>query len=265
MIAEMRRQINALTRQVAALSKIRIEGFARSGGGASGGLSFTRSVQRSADPHYTPPKTVVIVKTPTQDDIFLTVREARYTTDIPKPCTGDGESVVCHYEWFGPELEVFAPLGTKPIDFAGDEFDHVVDDTHPPKFSTVFHRVHREHEVWVLEAKPEGGAIEPVIILASMPVNTPTAKFLTIRPAKENPTTHVWEADPTGEPKVVETWFNHQASHYLPMVGLAPLLVGAMTKIKSSTRLLPNGANLRMFIATATQQYGQSDCPVVNP
>lgn len=153
MIKEMRQEIAALHRQVAALSKLRIEGYARSGGGATGGFSFARSAQVSDGQRYIPPKAVVIVKKPAEGDVFLTVREVRYTTSVPRPCETVGEATTCFYEWYGSELEVFAPFGSKPADFAGDEFAAPADDNHPPKFDTVFHRVHRENEVWIIDGK----------------------------------------------------------------------------------------------------------------
>jgi hypothetical protein len=115
---------------------------------------FERSVPRD--------KTVVIVKVPADGDKFLTVREAGYATIPPKACTGDEPNVVCYYAWYGVDFEVYPPLGKEAIDYDGDEWDGATD----PKLDTVFHRCHRENEVWVLDHRAEGaGSVIPIVLV----------------------------------------------------------------------------------------------------
>jgi hypothetical protein len=169
MIKALAQQVAKLSQQVAALSRMRIDGFGRSGSGASGAIVFTRTIGRSADPYYTPPKTVVIVAKPRETTDYLLVRGVRYADDVPRRCTKDGTPVVttCYYEWDGDPFEAYPPLGKEAIDYDGDEFTkQLVDDPltkviesgpAPPEIDTVFHRCHRENEVWVMDHQAEGG------------------------------------------------------------------------------------------------------------
>lgn len=159
MIAQLQKQIAELRDRVASLSNVTIEGYNRASG--RGGISFSRGLRDTS--FKWSEKTVVITVKPNDGDRVLTVREARYKTLPPEPCTGDGESAECSYEWFGPEFEVYPPLGTKAVTFAGDETTDSVDV--PPKLTTKFHRCHREHDVWVLEKAAEGGGETDVCLV----------------------------------------------------------------------------------------------------
>lgn len=126
-----------------------------------GYVAFGRSL-KADDGRYIPPKTVVITKRPVEGDEQLTVLEARYAGYLPCLTTGDPPVTTCTYAWEGEEFLAYPPLGSKAIDFAGDEQVpaddvHPPDDDDPPKFDSVFHRVHREHQVWIIDEK--GGSI----------------------------------------------------------------------------------------------------------
>lgn len=123
-------------------------------------------------------RTVVITQKPVEGNALLTVREAKYTDVPPLPCTGAAPNVVCHYRFVGPEFVVYPPMGTKPIDFEGDEYVGGSDDPPvDPKLSTVFHRVYREHGVWVIDKLGGGSVIQQfrVVGFSGFP-NTITCK-----------------------------------------------------------------------------------------
>ena len=133
----------------------------------------TSNVQRTASgirenartlpsPSVIPDKTVVIVRKPVEGDLDLRVREAKYVNLPPKPCTGDGESATCFYEWYGLDFDAYPPLGTKAVEFAGDE--NTADVSIPPKLTTKFHRIHREHDVWVVERAAAGGGVAYCVV-----------------------------------------------------------------------------------------------------
>lgn len=202
MIKELAQQVADLDRQVRALSKMRIEGYGRSGGGASGAISFARTVQRSDDPRYVVPRTVVIVRKPTVDHDFLLVREAVYASDIPKKCEGTDPNKVCYYEWKGPDFEVYPPLGMECIDYDGDEF---TGDT--PKHDTVFHRCTYQHDYWMLENAPKstgGGGIVPARVLATPATGATT---ISVQPVKRS----------TAVPQPTDPWVNDGVSVTVPL------------------------------------------------
>lgn len=150
-LATMKSQITELQQHVRALTMLKIEGFRRRSAG--GGISFV-SATRNTDPKWTQ-KTVVIVRAPVDGDRTLLVREARYRNLPPQPCTGDGDSATCFYEWLGPEFDVYPPLGVKPSAYSGDENTSPV--TTPPKLTTKFYGLHREHDTWILDPPREAG------------------------------------------------------------------------------------------------------------
>jgi hypothetical protein len=262
MLQQIQADIAALKRTVAKLDHTTIAGFNRTD--SRGGVAFSDGSR----PEFTrlPFKTVVIVAKPKVTDATLIVREAKYADLPPLPCGKVGENTVCHYGWFGDTFQVHPPLGKEAIDYDGDEYVEGSDDA-PPKLDTVFHRCHREHEVWVLDDKGGGAALEPIVILGSTN-GLPTGKFLNVKRAVYRTSDQRWIADPSTEPSatmVVETWHNHTARDYQSFVGLNPPLIAAMTKVGDTTRVLSNGANIRWFLTTATGTYAQSDCPTGVP
>lgn len=180
MIAELKKQIAELRERVISLGGITIEGYNRKAG--RGGVAFSRDV-RNNDSAWTD-KTVVIVAKPIEEDRTLKVREARYSTLAPKPCTGTGTSAICFYEWYGTEFDVYPPLGTKAVDFAGDENTEAV--TVPPKLTTRFHRIHREHDVWVVEKAATGSTSDVCLIHAGMSGTNWNGSFVRVVHMKPN-------------------------------------------------------------------------------
>lgn len=151
MIKALQKQVAALTERVRALSNVKIEGY--NVRASSGGISFVRGAKDTLTQWFD--KTVVIVRKPVEADATLWVREAKYVNLPPKPCSGDGDSTTCFYEWFGEDFDAYPPLGVKAISYAGDE--STTDASAPPKLTTVFHRCHREHNVWIVDQQAKGG------------------------------------------------------------------------------------------------------------
>ena len=152
--AEMESAIGWLKHHVDGLRGMTIAGMERHEAG--GRIAFGRAL-KTEDGVYAPPKTVVITVKPETGHAELTVREAKYINLPPKPCTdpvAPATERTCYYEWYGIDFNVSPPMGTEAVDFAGDEYT----GADPPKLSTVFHRVHREHEVWVIEKAGGGGS-----------------------------------------------------------------------------------------------------------
>jgi hypothetical protein len=152
MLAEMRQEIDSLKKMVAKLNNIKIVGFSRResarGISFSGGEPVKGNIGR--------PKTVVIVRAPVAGDASLLVREAKYASWPPKPCTKDTATppvTTCYYEWYGDPFDIYPPIGRECIDYAGDEWN----GANEPKLDTVFHSCHREHDVWVLDERGGGG------------------------------------------------------------------------------------------------------------
>lgn len=155
----------AIEQRLKALGELRIEGYNRTS--SNSGIAFARGTSES-DPNWRD-KTIVIVRKPVDGDKTLLVREARYVNLPPKPCTGDGETATCFYEWYGTDFEVYPPMGKKCIDFDGDENTAAI--TVPPKLTTKFHRCHREHDAWVLNPPPGAGGGETDICLVHAPIS----------------------------------------------------------------------------------------------
>jgi hypothetical protein len=256
MIPQMRKDITTLKARMKALDNLTVEGFNRHEN--RGGVSFVVGAP-ALRPIWIPPKTVVIVKRPEPADMFLLVREAKYIDLPPMPCTTEGETTICYYEWYGVEFEVYPPLGKQAIDYDGDGDEWLpADNDHPPKLDTVFHRAHREHNAWVLQSEAEGGAsIEFVKILDSIPVDMPTAKFLTVQRMKVDEVSGLWVAD--GETEEAETWPNYTAQHYLPMRLQFPDVIVPMTRVNGTQYVWQKN---RMFLAEPLSTLAQSDCVV---
>lgn len=155
-LKQMDADIKKLKRQMASAMNTTVEGYTRFE--SSGGVAFGAGERRIA-PAYIAPKTVVIIKKPSTSESTLLVREAKYVNIPPKKCTG-ADPNVCFYDWVYPDFEVYPPLGMEVMDYDGDEWTkQVVDDPTTqivesglavPTIDTVFHRCHREHEVWVM-------------------------------------------------------------------------------------------------------------------
>ena len=162
---------------------------------------------------------------------------------------------VGQYKAFGPR-ETGYPLETlTPSDY--DAFiwqeEEITEEVSP--IMAVF-----RGGAWIIEPI-NLDALEPVVI-----VSTPsdTSEFLYIRRWEKGTGNQslIW-GPRGGDPELVETWFKHVGLHYKPMIGLNPPLVAAMIKIGWTSRVLPNGACIRFFPTTATQDYEDSDCPRV--
>ncbi len=194
------------------MNRTSIVGFSRRAG--SGGVTFYPESE-SPTPLYFIPKTVVITVKPQDGDATLTVREAKYIDLPPKPCSGSGEIAVCYYEWYGVDFAVYPPMGMRPIDFAGDEYNAGTSEAPiQPKLTTVFHRVHREREVWVLEdVTAKGGiGIRPAIVLTA----TTGAHTIHVQPAKRSGFT--WIAD--GSAIDVPLWGTQLGEDFQTLIGL---------------------------------------------
>lgn len=159
MIPQLKKQVAELTERVRALSNIKIEGYNVRAG--SGGISFVHGTSKHVSQWME--KTVVIVVKPEVDDVVLKVREAKYRNIPPKPCTGDGESATCFYEWVGEVFDAYPPLGVKAVSYSGDETTSDADV--PPKLTTRFHHVHRENNVWMLNVAAGGGGETDVCVV----------------------------------------------------------------------------------------------------
>lgn len=155
-----------------------------------------------------PDKTVQIVRKPVEGDLTLLAREARYATLPPKPCTGDGDTATCFYEWFGQAFEVFPPLGTKAIAYDGSE--NTADPlATPPKLTDTFYRIHREHDAWILDPPPSGGSTID-LCLVHAPFNGGTiwgsGQFIRVVHMKPSGSSYISaEAAPLGY-SIVKTW-----------------------------------------------------------
>jgi hypothetical protein len=254
MIQRMKAEIAALKAAVAALTNVTIEGYSKSVG--KGGIAF---VSGSPGSPSIPAgmRTVVITKKPQPTDATLVVREAKYDDWPPQKC--EGTPRVCHYEWYGDDFEVWPPLGKEAVSFDGDEWDGDTD----PKLDTKFHRVHREHDVWVIEAAAEGGAeIVMVKIVDSIPVNAPSSKFLTVQKMKVDeiagsPTFGQWLPD--GVTESAECWPNYVAAHYLPMRFQIPEVIVPMTKTNGTQYVWQKN---RIGLGQPLSSLPASDCVV---
>lgn len=167
MLAQMQNDIAMLQATVARLENTTIAGFSRHE--SRGGIAFGTTTRPNAI--FQQPITVVIVVAPVAGDATLIVREAKYADLLPAPCTRDNSNppiVTCNYTWEGLPFQVYLPLGKEAVDYAGDE-QVPADDTHPPKLDSVFHRCHRENDVWVMDdIGGEGGG---GFRFASVPTN----------------------------------------------------------------------------------------------
>jgi hypothetical protein len=223
-LKQMETDIRKLKLQMASVANTTVEGYTRIESG--GGVAFGEGAKRIL-PAYIAPKTIVIIKNPVATESTLLVREAKYTNIPPQKCTG-ADPNVCYYEWVYPDFEVYPPLGKEAIDYDGDEWTTQIPDNPltkvvegglaPPTIDTVFHRCHREHEVWVLDlqAGGGGGGIRPARVLS---VGTSTVN---VQPYKRSGT--AWVTD--GASKNVFLWGDQTGSDFTTLIGdMIPLIV----------------------------------------
>jgi hypothetical protein len=223
----METDLRKLKRQMTAMMNTTVEGYTRIESG--GGVAFGEGAKRIL-PAYIAPKTVVIIKKPVATGSTLLVREAKYTSIPPKKCTGVDPNVTCFYDWVYPDFEVYPPLGKEAIDYAGDEWTKQIVDNPltkviesglaPPEITTVFHRCHREHEVWVLDLQADGGGggIRPARVTAAVTA----ASTIKVQPYKRSGI--AWATD--GAEKNVFLWGDQTGSDFATLIGdMIPLIV----------------------------------------
>jgi hypothetical protein len=205
------------------------------------------------------PKTVVVIKKPVAGNTTLLVREAKYATIPPTKCTGVDPNVICSYEWVYPDFEVYPPLGKEAIDYDGDEWD----GNSVPTIDTVFHRCHRENEVWVLDHQAEGGGASVVFVrIIDKASESNNGQFLIVQKMKKVepvlPETMVtWVPD--GSLEWAECWPNYVAAHYMPMRFQNPEVIVPMTKVGGTQYVWQKH---RWFVGQPLSSMAQSDCAV---
>lgn len=166
-------QWNKLIQEHAAMYRT-VFGAADTVQSSSGILVSPRRARVDAKPS---DRTVVIIRKPVEGDEELLVRRARYAQTPPVPCTGDGETAVCRYEWAGDDFRAFPALGTKPITYDGDEWD----GAQKPKLTTVFYRSHRDDDLWILDPPAKGGSNIDIGLVVT---TTGASSFIQIRRVK---------------------------------------------------------------------------------
>jgi hypothetical protein len=268
-LKQMETDLRKLKRQMASMANTTVEGYTRTESG--GGVAFGEGAKRIL-PAYIAPKTVVIIQEPVANDSTLLVREAKYTSIPPKKCTGVDPNVTCFYDWAYPDFEVYPPLGKEAIDYAGDEkTSRLVNDVptdvlnsalEAPELGTVFHRCHREHEVWVLDLQADGGASIVFVRIIDKVGSSDSGQFLIVQKMKKvepvAPETIVtWVPD--GEPEPAECWPNYTVAHYMPMRFQNPEVIVPMTKVGGTQYVWQKN---RMFLAKPVSSLPHSDCVV---
>lgn len=175
-------------------------------------------------------KTVAIVRKPLPQDSVVIVRALRYRNAPPLPCTRDGETKTCYYEWDGGIFHAYPPMWRSPADYAGDEYAAgFAEGSSPPPPDSRFHRLHREAGVWVFDdvapSEPEAIFVRVIDYIGADPARL--NGFLRVQRMKEEPVpdTNVVRWIDDGDAEDAQCWPNFTPNHYLRLRGLNPELL----------------------------------------
>ncbi len=170
--------------------------------------------------------TILVTKTPTEDDVHLHIRQVRYM-DIP-PQSG-------RYEWATDDIRGFPDFGAELLDYEqlvwlpdlpGETRDG------PPDVSSPFLRARSFEGLWIVELQVKTGGSNEIVVVARS-FDEPGSRFITVQEIKPSLDNDEWTGafEVTGDPIVVAVWPTMVAGDFTPFLWPGDTLSDLMTPL----------------------------------